>query len=407
MIAFWFPRERAGVLEEVTVRGRRMERICIYSTTLLSVAGLILLWRRRMRAQFLCLGGWLALFPLIYYAVQYEDRYRSPIMWVTLLLAGLALAALWERLAARPAAASDRTGVSRRNLLLAGGWQDVIFTTGVKVVNVLANVTRKGELVRELTKEDFVLLENGRPQVIRYFSRETDLPLTLGLLVDTSLSQGRVMEAERAASFRFFDQVLRESKDKVFVMQFETGVFLAQKLTSSRKQLDEALSHVDTPSRRELQMQSWSGTRLYDAVVKASREIMAGQKDRKALILLTDGVDVGSDATLAQAIDAALRADTLVYAILFSDTGFFNGGADGRGVLERLARETGGDFFEVTKKKSIDQVYEQIQAELRSQYSLGYVSDVPVEYSEFRKIRLTTRQKGLAVRARDRYWAQR
>jgi VWFA-related protein len=283
---------------------------------------------------------------------------------------------------------------------------DVTFKSEVKVVNVLANVTDKhGAIVNNLTKDDFVLLENGRPQTIQYFSRETDLPLTLGLLVDTSGSQERVLTAERVASFRFLDNVLREGTDQVFLMQFDIGVYLRQKLTSRRKDLEDTLSQVDTQTRQELS-QYGGGTRLYDAVVKASLDIMRGQSHRKALILLTDGEDVGSDGTLQNAIEAAQRAETMVYSILFSDHGGF-GGEGGRGVLERLSRETGGGFFEVTKKQDIQQIYRLIQEQLRTQYNLGFVSDQPAKYSEFRKLQLTAKEKGLLVQVRNRYWAKR
>ncbi len=283
------------------------------------------------------------------------------------------------------------------------------FSTGVKVVNVFVTVhSKSGEIVRNLTQGDFAILENGRPQTIRYFARESDLPLTLGLLVDTSMSQRRVIDAERGASIRFLDQVLRENKDAVFILQFDMTVRVRQDLTSSRRKLDETLAYVDTPTRRELSMQAGGGTLLYDAVIKAA-SVMKNQQNRKALIILTDGVDTGSEASLADAVEAALRADTLVYAILFSDPGaygIFEPG-DGRKAMGRISRETGGGLYEVTKKRSIEQIFAVIEEELRSQYSLGFVSDEPVRISEYRKLQLTTRQKGLAVQARDRYWAQR
>jgi VWFA-related protein len=277
------------------------------------------------------------------------------------------------------------------------------FSAGVKVVNVLATVVNKsGEIIRDLTKDDFLLSEDKRPQVIRYFSKETDLPLTLGLMVDTSMSQRRVLNAERGASFRFLEVVLRPNQDRAFLVQFDFRVFVRQPLTASLKDLDEALSFVDTPTINQLHLQSGGGTLLFDAVVTASQDVMSSQKGRKALILLTDGVDTGSNATVAEAIDAAQRADTLVYSILFSDEG-----GDGRRPLVRMAAETGGSFFEVSKKQNIDRIFGIIQEELRSQYNLGYVSDVPVRLSEFRHIQLTTRRKGLVVQARDRYYARR
>ncbi len=301
-------------------------------------------------------------------------------------------------------------GFSRRALLLgtlglpiARAQDDVVFSTDVKVVNVLANVLgRNGEVVRDLGKDDFVLLENKRPQTIKYFSRESDLPLTIGLMVDTSMSQQRVLNAERGASMRFLDQVLREKTDKVFLMQFDMSVQTRKALTSSRRELGDALALVDTPTRRELAEQSGGGTLLFDAMVEASNKITAKLTGRKALIVLTDGVDHGSTSGVQEAVDAAQKADTLIYAILFSD-----GSENGRGPLARMARDTGGGFFEVSKKQSIEQIFGVIEEELRGQYSIGYISDVPVRISEFRKIGLSTRKKGYTVQARDRYWAKR
>jgi VWFA-related protein len=317
------------------------------------------------------------------------------------------------------ATSRSRSALDRRRFLLSAAGllgtgtrllarQEPTFSTDVRVVNILAFVLdKKGEIVRDLTVEDFALLENGRPQNIKYFAKETDLPLTLGLMVDTSLSQTRVMEAERGASFHFLDRVLRETKDQVFIMTFDTGALLRQALTSSRKELDAALSLVDTPSRGELMAQGTAETNLYDAVVKACTEIMQKRTNRKALILLTDGGENGSDASQQDAIAAAVKADTLIYSVYYADPsyGMMGGGPDGRRILQNLSQETGGGFFEVSKKQNIEQVFDLIQQELRSQYNLGYVSDVPVQYPEFRKIQLTAKQKGLKVRARDRYWA--
>jgi VWFA-related protein len=297
---------------------------------------------------------------------------------------------------------------SRRQFLLAAAGilplraQDITtFSTGVKLVTVLATVTnRKGEIVRNLTKDDFILLEDKRPQTIRYFSQESDLPLTLGLMVDTSMSQRRVIDAERGASYRFIENLLRPKTDHVFLMQFDFRIFLRQPLTNSVRQLSDTLPYVDTPTMSQLQAQVGGGTLLYDAVVTASQDIMTKQQGRKALILLTDGEDFGSDATLPQAIDAAQQSDTLIYSIFFADEG------NGRGPLQRMSRETGGSFFEVSKKQSIDQIFAAIQDELRSQYSLAYTSDRPVITNEFRRIQLTAREKELKVQARDRYFAR-
>jgi VWFA-related protein len=278
------------------------------------------------------------------------------------------------------------------------------FSSDVRVVSVLANVLDKhGGIVRDLNKEDFTISEDGREQSIRYFARQSDLPLTLGLLVDTSMSQERVLDAERAASFRFLDEVLRESKDNVFIMQFDLAVLTRQEMTSSYKELNDALASVNTPTRRELENGGDRGTLLYDALIQASKQTRQTGRGRKALIVLTDGYDNGSDATLEEAIQAAVRSETLVYAILFTDAHL--GGSTGRHVLERLAKDTGGGFFEVSKHQSIDQIYSVIQDELRNQYNLGYVSDRPATVPELRKIQLKTTRKDVVVQARDRYWA--
>jgi len=284
-----------------------------------------------------------------------------------------------------------------------------VFSTDVKVVNVLATVRNKaGELVGSLNKEDFSLSEDGRPQTIRYFARDTDLPLTVGLMVDTSGSQQRVLDAERGASMRFLDQVVRENKDRVFLMQFDSAVRVRQDLTSSVGKLEDALAYVDTETESQLRIQHGGGTLLYDAVVRASNDIMKKQTGRKALIVLTDGVDFGSYGALQDAVDAAQRADAMVYSILYSDPGAYGifGGGGGDRVLRRMSGETGGGFFEVSKKQTVDRIFDVIEQELRNQYSLGYVSDKPVGISEFRAIQFTAAQKGLVVQARRQYWAQ-
>src|SRR5580698_1821012 len=280
--------------------------------------------------------------------------------------------------------------------------EDATFSSDVQVVNLLATVRNKNhEILRDLTKEEFQILENGRPQTIRYFTRESDLPLTIGILVDTSMSQVKVLDAERGASLRFLDEVLRENKDHVFIMQFDLTVQTRQPLTGSRRDLSQSLAYVDTPTRNQLRSQYGGGTLLFDSVVNASHDIMTKQQGRKALIVLSDGGENGSDATIAEAIEAAQRAETLIYTILFSDGSY----GSNPGIMQRLAKETGGGYFEVSKKLSIDQVFALIQEDLRSQYSIGFVSDHPTAISEFRKIQLTVKRPALVVQSRDRYWA--
>jgi len=319
--------------------------------------------------------------------------------------------------------------------------QDTTFSTDVKVVSVLATVRNKhGQIIANLNKDDFTLEEDRRLQAIRYFSRETNLPLTLGLLIDTSMSQRRVRGAERSVSYRFLNQVLREDKDMAFVIHFDREVELLRDLTSSRKDLQAALSQLETPAGGRgggypsgSRGRRGGGTMLYDSVLLASDELMKKQQGRKAVIVLSDGVDTGSKVSLARSIESAQRADTLVYAILFADEeayghggmgggvphmgrrGPYGGGGrrypqsrpDGKKILEQMAKETGGGFFEVSKKQPIEQIYDRIQEELRSQYSLGYTAERSDAGPGFRKIRVIAKPKGLVVQARDGYYADR
>jgi VWFA-related protein len=315
---------------------------------------------------------------------------------------------------------------------------DKPFSTDVKVVSVFATVhDKKGQLVRDLTQDDFTIEEDGRPQTIRYFAKEANLPLTLGVLVDTSGSMQRLIETERSASFKFLDQVLRE-KDTAFLIHFDYEVELLQDVTGSRKLLQTALSQMgpSRPPQRDPNSNSGGGggygrqhggTALYDSILLACDEIMKKQTGRKAIILLTDGEDNGSKSTMTEAISSAQRADTMVYSIRFSDSqsqnpmanfggmGRRGGGGrrapvqsheDGKKVLERIAKETGGGYFEGGKKESLDDLYRQIQDELRGQYSLGYSPDKN-EGPGYRAVRVLTKNKNMTVQARDGYYADK
>src|SRR6516225_3965347 len=206
----------------------------------------------------------------------------------------------------------------------------------VNVVNVLATVRNKqGQIVNDLTKDDFKLEVDGHPQTIKYFSKVTDLPLTLGLLVDTSLSQRRLLDKERTASYTFLNDLLDQTRDKAFVVHFDFDIELLQDLTSSRPQLEAALQKLQVPEPRQMQTSGdpgqmrGGGTKLYDAVFLAADEITSKKQGRKALIILSDGVDQGSKESLPAAIEAAQRADTLVYTILFADPDAYNNMASG------------------------------------------------------------------------------
>ncbi len=348
----------------------------------------------------------------------------------------------------------------------------------VKVVTLPVTVRDKhGKIVSDLTKDDFTLQEDGRAQTIHYFSHEANLPLTLGLLVDTSRSQTNVLDAERNASRGFLDQMLVQPKDKAFLIHFDREVELLQDLTSSREKLLSALDLLKTPSDRNRSNDRRSndpndpsnspsgsgshhggGTQLYDAVFLASNELMKKQQGRKALIILTDGVDRGSKTYLESAIESAQRADTVVYSIYFADShredrnegqrrgggmgrggggwpggggggwpggggGYPGGGggrggrggqrhpegprADGKKILQRVSKETGGRFFEVTKKEPVGQIYDSIVEELRIQYSMGYTPDKDSAASGYHHVQLAVKRKDLTVQTREGYYADR
>ena len=334
----------------------------------------------------------------------------------------------------------------------------------VKVVNVPTTVRDKhGKIVNNLGKDDFLLEEDGHSQTVRYFAHDTDLPLTLGLLVDTSLSQRRVLEQERHASYTFLDQMLHQSKDVAFVIHFDHEVELLQDLTSDRQKLESALQSLQVASfnsgnnnnggsqggnggnpngggnpgggygRGQGRHHGYGGggTQLYDAAYLASDELMQKQQGRKALIILSDGVDRGSKESLLSAIQTTQKADTIVYSILFKDDEGFGGGGfnrggfgggmgrhgggrypqearpDGKKILEQISKETGGRLFEVSKKQPIEKIYEEIAEDLRNQYNLGYTPDPADAEGSYHTISLKTKQKDLTVQAREGYYANR
>ncbi len=324
------------------------------------------------------------------------------------------------------------------------------YKVNVNVVNVLATVRdQKGRIVSDLSKDDFILEEEGKRQEISYFSRQTDLPLTIGLLIDTSISQIRLIEDERSASYQFLDQVLRPDQDKAFVIKFDFEAELLQDLTNSRASLQKALNALKAPlqlrrSENGSGSSAWpgivfaqwpggipggrrggggrrgpypgqrrtqgGGTVLFDSVFLASDEILKNQEGRKAIVLISDGVDHGSKVNEKDATDAAHRADVLVYSIryydsrAYSDSGTFGReGSAGEKALETLSQETGGRMFEVTKKLTLKEIYDQIQEELRNQYNIGYTPS-DTGGAGFRHIKLLTKDGKLQVVTRAGYY---
>ncbi|HXZ31641.1 MAG TPA: VWA domain-containing protein [Terriglobales bacterium] len=315
-------------------------------------------------------------------------------------------------------------------------------TAQPEVIKLFATVRDKhGKIVPNLTKNDFVLTQDDHPQTIQTFTQNPELPITIGLVFDTGMNQAGVLDRERSASHDFLDKVLRDNKDKAFIIHFDREVELLQDVTSSRDKLFNALGLLQTarPSQNAEDDSGAPGQRrsasghanvLYDAIYLACNELMKTQNDRKVLVVMSDGIDRHSKETVGSAIESAQRTDTLVYTALFKDEqpasqgrgfGFPGGGGmgrrgggtrrypqetpvDGKKILEQISKETGGGFFEISKKQPMDQIYSTIQEDLRHQYSIAYTPEKSGDWLGFHKILLTTKQKDLVVQARQGFY---
>ncbi len=285
----------------------------------------------------------------------------------------------------------------------------------VDLVSVLCSVRdQHGALVNNLKQDDFILLEEGKAQTIRHFERETDLPLTVGLLVDTSNSQVRLIESERRAAAQFFAQVIRPT-DAAFVMSFDAETRLLMDRSSSTQSIKAGLEKLQEVSPR-LQRHGGTGrprgTLLYDAIYRASQENLRKEPGRKAIVVITDGMDVNSRLKIGDAIDAAQKADTIVYSIYYVDYKQGHGNVDwnngpGRAVLREMSEQTGGRFFRADKEHPLKKMFDQIQEEMRSQYSLAFVSSDDRKDGSYRRLEVVVRQPGLRVQARKGYYTAR
>jgi VWFA-related protein len=328
-------------------------------------------------------------------------------------------------------------------------------SVNAKVVNLPVTVRdKKGKIVRDLTKDDFDLEEDGKPQTIRYFSQETNLPLTIGLLVDTSMSERDNMDRERVASRSFLDQMITRPQDRAFVIHFDREVELLQDLTSDHGKLEKAVGLIDTErsvdnssnqGSGQTQRGHGGGTALYDAIFLACDEIQKKQTGRKAIVVLSDGEDRGSKETMNEAVESAQKAETVVYTIYiggheegsgynpgmgrhggmgggYPGGGYPGGGypggyprggnyprqqenrPNGKKIMQEIADQTGGRYFEAKKKDSVDDDYAQIAEELRTQFMLGYTPPKD-QTSGYHSIHLTTKKKDMTVQTRQGYYS--
>ena len=286
----------------------------------------------------------------------------------------------------------------------------------VDLVSILTSVRdKRGALIPTLQKDDFTILEDGKSQPIKYFTKETDLPLTIGLLVDVSGSQRNLIDIERSAASQFFREVLRK-KDLAFLISFGEETELLQDYTGSPRLLTDGLGQLRVSSGVSgihpgpvPTIGSPRGTVLYDAIYLAANEKLKGEVGRKVIVVITDGVDQGSRLSRNQAIEAAQKSDAVIYSIDYSDPRAYGpfgmGGGGGEGELRKMSDETGGRVYKVDRKHTLDEVFKELQDEMRSQYSIAYTPTNEVKDGGYRHLEIRLANKDLKAQARKGYYA--
>jgi VWFA-related protein len=268
----------------------------------------------------------------------------------------------------------------------------------VELVNVLFTVTdKKNRLVLDLTKDDLHVLEDNKPQAIRFFSRESDLPLRIAILIDTSNSVRDRLRFEQEAAVDFLNATLRPGKDLAFVVAFDVEPQIFQDYTDSMEKLAKAIRGLA----------AGGGTSLYDAIYTSAKEKMLIFPPpepylRRVMIVVSDGLDNQSEHTREEALAMAQRGEVTIFAISTNRTGMSQRGDK---VLKYLAEETGGRAFFPFSATDLASDFEEISHELRSQYSLAYVSSNTTHDGTFRAITIQAKDKGMRVRAKSGYFA--
>jgi VWFA-related protein len=319
---------------------------------------------------------------------------RMPVL--RLLVALILCCPLLAQESAPPAGAQDQTPTFRKN---------------VNLVNLFFTAKDKhGALIPNLAKEQFDVLEDGKPQTIKYFTAENNLPLTLGIMIDSSKSMERMLPEEQTIAADFLRKVLTD-KDLAFVISFDISVDLLQDLTSDihllRAGMDKARINTGTGGggfpgigQGPIPVSHPKGTLLYDAVYLGANDILSKQVGRKAMIILTDGVDQGSQVKLREALEAAQKADVICYVLLMFDPRYGSDMSD----MGRLDEQTGGRAISVGNTDKLGQAFTEISNELRSQYSLGYTPINEKHDGTFRKIEVKSKD-GYKIQARKGYYA--
>ncbi|HET7890229.1 MAG TPA: VWA domain-containing protein [Candidatus Sulfotelmatobacter sp.] len=289
----------------------------------------------------------------------------------------------------------------------------------VNVVQLFFNVKDKhGALIPNLTKNDFEVYEDGKAQTIKYFTAESNLPLTLGIMIDSSGSQRNVIDMEKEVGGAFLRQILTD-KDEAFVISFDISVDLLQDFTRDVHRLQAALNKakvtVDYSSGGipgmgggPVPQHNSPGTLLYDAIYLSSHDMLSKEVGRKAMILLTDGQDEGSRLKIQDAIESAQKADSIVYVLLCADRGFYGGfGYSGESEMRKLTEQTGGRVINVGNKfDKLRDAFDQIAAELRSQYNIGYTPNNAKLDGSYRKLEIKDKQ-GYKIQSRAGYYARK
>ncbi len=277
------------------------------------------------------------------------------------------------------------------------------------MVNVFVTVRdRHNGIVSDLGKDDFKVFEDGAEQKIAYFTKEVDMPITLGMLIDTSGSMANILVAEQDAAVRFIKEVMRK-RDEAMVISFDLDVNLLADFTEDTSVLDRAIRRArinaagPVITAGTIPQNGVIGTDLYDAVYLACHDQLATEAGRKAVILLTDAEDNGSQMSLDDAVEAAQRADAVIHILLLRDFEATTG--VGPGVAHRMAEETGGRVIDVRNEKTLEKAFDEISEELRSQYVLGYYPTNAKRDGTFRKIKVEVGRPNVKILARKGYYA--
>ncbi|MGD0841565.1 MAG: VWA domain-containing protein [Candidatus Acidiferrales bacterium] len=274
----------------------------------------------------------------------------------------------------------------------------------VGLVNLFVTVRNKQhQVITDLTQDDFKIYEDGVEQKVAFFSKESDLPITIGILLDTSGSEQDMLPAIQDAAEQFLKRVMRKG-DLAMVLNFDVDIDLDADFTDDQEVLDHAISRtqINAPSGQgPFSATMNGGTDFYDAIYLACHDKLSDEAGRKAVIAITDAADTGSKLTVQQAIESAQRTDTVVHVLLVYDPMYGNA----YDVAKKISDETGGRTIPVRGTKNIDQAFDQLSEELRSQYTIGYYPTNPKRDGTYRKIKVDIQQPDMSALARRGYYA--